>query len=317
MENTAIIAAMEPERRAVATPSPIGANIVDDFIRFADVKPASVRSYRQGLNSFFSYLQAEGTTTPSRNDILNWRDGLSKAGRAASTVHLYLVAVRLFFSWAEVAGIYPNIAKNVKSPKTSTNHKKDYLLPEQVKAILKNIDTGTEQGLRDKAIISLMVTGGARDIEIARADIGDIQTSGGDLVLYVHGKDRDDKADFIRIVPQVAEFIRNYLAKRGEKNPQAPLFASLDHRNKGGRMSTRSISRIGKSRMEKAGIISDRLTAHSFRHTAVTLAIQGHMSLQDTQQFARHKNVATTMIYYHEQSLHENRCAEAVAEKIF
>ena len=49
----------------------------------------------------------------------------------------------------------------------------------------------------------------------------------------------------------------------------------------------------------RAGINSDRITAHSMRHTAVTLALIGGASIQEAQSMARHTNINTTMIYAH------------------
>ena len=82
-------------------------------------------------------------------------------------------------------------------------------------------------------------------------------------------------------------------------------------------MTTRSISRIIKTRLKGAGYNSDRLTAHSLRHTAVTLSLLSGRSLAEAQQFARHANIATTMIYNHSLDKAKNGCSEAVANLIF
>lgn len=51
--------------------------------------------------------------------------------------------------------------------------------------------------------------------------------------------------------------------------------------------------------MIDVGLDSDKMTAHSLRHTAITLAIQGGASLEQAQAMARHSDPKTTMIYYH------------------
>jgi integrase len=66
-----------------------------------------------------------------------------------------------------------------------------------------------------------------------------------------------------------------------------------------------------------AGYDSSRLTAHSLRHTAVTLSLLGGKSLQEVQQFARHTNIATTQIYAHNLDRAKNNCEEVVAKAIF
>lgn len=82
-------------------------------------------------------------------------------------------------------------------------------------------------------------------------------------------------------------------------------------------MSTRSISGIIKARLRSAGYDSERLTAHSLRHTAVTLSLLGGNSLQEVQQFARHSNIATTQIYAHNLDRAKNKCENTIANAIF
>ena len=65
--------------------------------------------------------------------------------------------------------------------------------------------------------------------------------------------------------------ILRLMRKKKQRNPKAPLFGSIAHRNSGERMTTRSISRTAKERLIAVGLDSDRLTAHSLRHTAATL----------------------------------------------
>ena len=82
-------------------------------------------------------------------------------------------------------------------------------------------------------------------------------------------------------------------------------------------MTTRSISGIVKTRLKGAGFDSPRLTAHSLRHTAVTLSLLAGRDLAEVQQFARHSNIATTMIYNHSIEQAKNGCSEAIAQAIF
>ena len=64
-------------------------------------------------------------------------------------------------------------------------------------------------------------------------------------------------------------------------------------------MTARTVSRIAKTAMQGHGIDSPRLTAHSLRHTAVTLALLAGAPLQEVQAMARHRSINTTMIYAH------------------
>ena len=162
-----------------------------------------------------------------------------------------------------------------------------------------------------------MITGGLRTIEVSRADIGDLRTAGENTVLYVQGKGREEKTEYIKISEPVEKAIRAYLTARGETAETAPLFASTSNNNKGGRVTTRAISGLVKEHLKEAGYDSSRLTAHSLRHTAVTLSLLAGKEITEVQQFARHANIATTMIYNHALDRAKNTCSEAVANAIF
>ena len=173
------------------------------------------------------------------------------------------------------------------------------------------------QGLRDYAILALLFTGGLRTIEISRANIADIRTAGDNTVLYIQGKGREEKTEYVKIMPEVEDAIRAYLAARKPASTEEPLFTSTSNNSRGKRISTRSVSDIVKQALIKAGFNSDKLTAHSTRHTAVTLALLGGQSLQEVQQFARHANITTTQIYAHNLDRAKNQCEETIAKAIF
>ena len=230
-------------------------------------------------------------------------------------IKVYLYTLRLINAQETIA--ISNIADHLKGAKLNRDHKKDYLTSRQVKEVLEAVERDSLQGLRDYAILTLMVTGGLRTIEVIRADIGDLRNAGEHTVLYVQGKGRTEKTDYIKLSPQVEKAIRVYLSARGETEETAPLFASCSNNSKGARLSTRSVSGIVKERLVKAGYDSSRLTAHSLRHTAVTLSLLAGKDITEVQQFARHANIATTMIYNHALDKAKNSCSEAIAQAIF
>ena len=287
------------------------------FVAFIDAKPKTVETYTKALRQLFIYLGENGISRPQREDIISYRESLKASGHKPTTIQNYITATRLFFQWLEQERIYPNVAAHVKGAKLDREHKKDYLTSKQVKAVLADIDRTSLQGKRDYAMLVLMVTGGLRTIEVARADIGDLRTVGDNTVLFVQGKGRDEKTEYIKLDAQVEAIIRDYLKTRGEARPEAPLFVSTSNNNKGQRMTTRAISGIAKAHMVEAGYNSDKLTAHSLRHTAVTLSLLAGKPLEEVQQFARHANMATTMIYNHALDKAKNGCSEAIARAIF
>ena len=294
----------------------VGAELFARYIAYLDSSPKTVETYTRALRQLFSYFSLNGITQPQREDIIAFRDELKASGHKPTTVQSYITATKIFFSWTEQEKLYPNIAEHLKGAKLDRNHKKDYLTSGQVKEVLASIDRSTEQGLRNYAMLFLMITGGLRTIEVARADIGDLRTLGDNSVLYVQGKGREEKTDYIKLSAPAEQAIRAYLKARGEKDEEAPLFSSTSNNNRGARLTTRSVSGIVKTRLQQAGYDSEKLTAHSLRHTAVTLSLLAGKDITEVQQFARHANIATTMIYNHALDKAKNGCSEAITQAI-
>ncbi len=303
----------------------IGVTLFDSFNDFLHGSPNTKATYERAIKQFAKYLYENGTTRPNRRDLNNYRAWLEKhtdeTGRVIThkpaTIQLYVQAVRLFFKWTASEGLYPDIAEHLQGAKIDREHKKDYFKPEQVRDILQGIDRTTLQGKRDYAIIVLTVTGGLRDIEVCRADVQDVSTAGGNPVIYLQGKGHEEKAQYVKIPIQTQRAINEYLQARGKVEADAPLFASIGNRNAGGRMTTKTVSRMIKKRMVEAGYDNPRWTAHSLRHTAVTLALLEGKPIDEVQQFARHANISTTMIYNHAVQRENNGCSQAVADAIF
>lgn len=287
------------------------------FLNYLDVSDKTVETYKRALRQFFLFLHQRGISQPVREDILNFRDELKNTGHSPATIQTYITVVKLFFRWTSQERLYPNIADHIKGAKIGREHKKDYLTADQVREVLSSVEQNTLQGMRDYVILLVMLTCGLRTIEVSRANIGDLRVLGDNTVLYIQGKGREEKSEYVKVPKRVEKAIRSYLMMRGYTHDTDPLFASTSNNSKGARLTTRSISGIVKQALKNAGYNSSRLTAHSLRHTAVTLALLSGVDLAEVQNFARHKNITTTMIYNHAIEDEKNRCSNAVAETIF
>lgn len=287
-----------------------------DYTAFLDAAPRTVQTYTGNIKQFLKWTTQNGITRPTRQDVIAYRDELRERCKPA-TVQSYITALRLFFQWTAQAGIYPNIAEHLKGAKLDSAHKKDYLNASQMQDILDSIDTKPAKGKRDYCIIALMVTGGLRDIEVSRANVEDLRQQGGNTVLFLQGKGRDERTEYVKVVPAVERPLREYLRTRQKAKGAQPLFTSMSNNSKGRRLSPKSISSIVKDRLIAAGYNSDRLTAHSLRHTAVTLSLMGGLPLEEVQQFARHKSIGTTQIYAHNLERAHNRSEDTIAGALF
>jgi integrase/recombinase XerC len=291
-------------------------DMYERFVSFLDASPRTIDTYKKALKQWHNYTTVKHIETPTRDDVVSFRDEL-KATHRAGTVQLYMTVVKLFFRWTAQEGLYPNVADHVKGAKVTAGFKKDYLTSGQIKNVLGSIERDDVRGLRDYAVFALAVTAGLRTVEVIRANIEDLRTLGDSRVLYVQGKGRGDKTELVKVAGAVDDAIAAYLKAAGTPKEGQPLFRSDANRNRGGRLTTRSVSRIVKERLISAGYDSDRLTAHSLRHSAATLNLLNGGSLVETQQLLRHKNINTTMVYSHALTRAGNNSEERIAGTIF
>lgn len=275
-------------------------DLVGRFLASLDRRESTKATYRRALKPFGQWVNEAAPSGPlTAETVLNYKKDLIGRGLAPFTINVYLTAVKRFFAWSEGAGLYPDIAKNIEPMKRERGFRKEALTPDQARQLLRSIKTKTAIGKRDFAIVNLIINTGLRTIEVIRADRGDIVNRGDATVLYVQGKGRDTKNEYVVLEPFTLAAINRYLQTRGAVTSDAPLFTAAGNRNVNGRMTTRSVSRLAKRAIERVAPGNPRLTAHSLRHTAVTLALLAGATVQEAQAFARHSDINTTLIYAH------------------
>lgn len=269
------------------------------FAASLDLSPRSIVSYKKFLAYFFEFLSGRGIARPKREHVAAYMEAMLASGKKATTAHNYLAAVRAFFRWAKAGGLYPDITEGMPLPRFERIPARKALTGAQLKEVLLGIDRGTVKGLRDYAILLLMLTTGLSALEISNANVGDIGRSGRGDVLYLRD-DGGNRQEDVRVPPQVMEALTAYLEAREDVNgAESPLFIGVSPRNRGknGHMTPGSVSRVVKEALRKAGFDDALLTAQSLKVSAVKLALQRGERLEDVQKFARHKHIRTTFLY--------------------
>lgn len=140
--------------------------MLESFISYLDASPASVRTYARAIRPFMKFVQENNITAPARKDVIRFRDVLLET-RKASTVQLYMTAVRLFFQWAEDTGMYQDITRRVRVSKPNQGmHAKDCLTMNQCIDVLlaARKQESFMKGTRDFAMIYLMLAGGSEQL---------------------------------------------------------------------------------------------------------------------------------------------------------
>jgi integrase/recombinase XerD len=275
--------------------------LINEFIGDQDIRTNSADLYRRTLKHYFKWVSCEGLAMGEIQlmHIVKYKADLLASGKSSLTVGTYITTVRRFYAWAEAKKYYPNIAKGVKTPKRAQQFKKQPLTASESTELLNQVSNA-----RDLAIINLCLRTGLRTIEVVRANVGDIQTKGGQVILNVHGKGRDGKDQFVILTNKAQAPITDYLKTRGivlgKLKPgqgAEPLFISNSNKNKGERLDTRTIRRIAKNNLIGIGLNSHYYTAHSLRHTTAVSILRAGGTLENAQGVLRHSNPATTQIY--------------------
>lgn len=281
------------------------------FTASLDVSERSRQTYRQGAQYFIDWIKRLGISAPKRQDAISFKEWMMKQYKP-TTVSTYLQSAKRLFEWLNAEGLYPNIFADIKGAVTSRRHRKNAVTADGMRSVMDTFDTTTSNGMRNYAMTNLAARTGMRTIELQRADVDDIDFKDGQRILWVHGKGKSEKDEFVVLTDAAWEPIELYLQSRPSKSKV--LFARNDfmHTGDGERLSTRMISGIIKEALVKAGFDSSKYTAHSMRHTAVTLALQGGANVVQVQAMARHANINTTMIYAHDIGRVANAAERAV-----
>lgn len=273
-------------------PYQVSTTLIGKFLDNQDVCPGTKYSYKKKLEKFFDFC---GMSTISKETILEYKQSLVASGTGASAGS-QIVPIRQFFKWASEEGICPDYASHIKPPKREDGFRKDALTTDQTVKIISGV-TDT----RDRAILLLMVHTGLRVNEVVNIKMDDIRQSAGYNLLYVLGKGRTTKNEFVVLVPTVMDAIHAYLQEQNNQLPGAYLFQSKSNNNKGKKMTTRGLSGLVKQYFISAGYKLPTLTAHSLRHTAATLALGAGADIYQVSQMLRHRSVNVTMAYVHNQ----------------
>jgi integrase/recombinase XerD len=239
------LAVVSPQHVQTASQGTL-AQLIQMFLDAQDVAESSKRTYERQLRQFVNWLHETGRDQNlgqlRREDILAFKRWLSDERKSSYTVSGYLTVVRKLFQWLENEKVHPDITRNIKGAKRAKGYRKDCLTPSQIRETLAALETSTVTGLRDYALINLLVRTGLRTIEVARAEVGDLRQESGQAVLWVMGKGRDSKDEFVLLVDETLKPLRAYLSAREPLKLDAPLFCSISDRNRDEALTTRSIS---------------------------------------------------------------------------
>ncbi len=256
-----------------------------------DVSETTRQDYKYRIGLFVDFVKERGA---NRNSFLDFKRALAlRTDLAVSTKNKYLATAKIFLKEGNRLGEIPaDITQNIKTFSQSKKHKRDGLNDEEISKLTEAVKEllDTPQNARLKAILSLLIFQGLRQVEITRLDVKDIDFIS--RTAFIQGKGQDDKEP-INLHPEAIKAIQSYL--KGNKIADGALFTSQSNNHKNKRLTTRAIRDIIKGALNGLGI---EKTTHGFRHYFTTTLIKTYKGdLLEVAQYTRHKSLEMLQVY--------------------
>jgi site-specific recombinase XerD len=272
------------------------------FVEFftANIRNKNTRAaYARAVAAFYAWCEERGQDFLTLNPVVvaGYVEQLMADGMARPTVKQHLAAIRMLFDYMVTGGILPfNPAASVRGPKHVVKRGKTPVLqPDEARALLNSIDTSAAAGLRDRALIGVMVFTFARVSAVVGMDVADYYQQGKRWWLRL--AEKGGKAHALPVHHKAEEYLDEYLAALG--NPlKGPLFRAMT-RERG--LGNNRLSRIDAFRMVKrrcaAAGLGTTPNCHTFRATGITAYLLNGGNIEGAQAIAAHESPRTTKLY--------------------
>jgi site-specific recombinase XerD len=264
--------------------------------------PHTRRAYSRAVMAFTTWCEGNGVTSITAVQPLHVASWIEQQTRehAAPTAKLCLAAVRHLFDWLVTGQVMPtNPAGSVRGPSHVVKvGKTPVLAPEEARALIDKIEISTPGGLRDRALIGLMVFSFARIGAALGMKVEDVFTQ--NRRLWVRLCEKGGKAHAMPCHHNLETYLLAYIEGTGlVDDPKGPLFRTI---GRGTGLLTRTplaqanaYLMIGR-RAAAAGIAT-KLGNHSFRATGITAYLKNGGTLEKAAQMANHASTRTTQLY--------------------
>jgi site-specific recombinase XerD len=267
--------------------------------------PNTRRAYAKVVSKFCQWCREVGLRRLEEVEpvhVARFLNALRDAGASRATRRQHLSAIRGFFTDLLSGGALDsrhNPALAVRGPRMVIDRGKTPILSAaEARRLLAVADPATLAGLRDRALIGLMLYTFARVSAAAKLDVSDYRRTaeGAELIF----REKGGRQRIIPVHPQLREYLDAYLETTGIRS--GPLFRTapgssrrLSHR----RMARADIYRMVRRRAKAADLETQGVSAHSLRGTGITQYRREGGSLEVARKIAGHKDIRTTRLYDH------------------
>lgn len=285
-----------------------------DYLSLRNKSQRTISEYGYDLYMFNNFLDEKGLLNKiqSINDInermiekfiiylRNERKNSAGEPLSPTTIKRKFFAICSFFKFLirKKYFIGENPTKYIDMITTTTLSTHTYLSIEQAQQLMSNINTKYKE--RDTLIIGLMLLMGLRVSEVAKLNIGDIDSS--NKTITIHGKGNKERT--IPYSTEIEKYILDYLACREKMTSlidKNALFISRNHR----RITVRRIQKLTAELVNQLGFnigkenepSRKKITCHKLRHTFGTLSVQNGVDILTLKDILGHSTINTTQIY--------------------
>jgi site-specific recombinase XerC len=273
--------------------------------------PHTRRAYARAADEFLAWCASVGVPSigavqpvhvATRNIRFTVRVWIEAGTRefAAPSVKQRLAAIRHLFDWLVTGQVVPvNPAASVRGPRhVVTCGQTPVLDPSEARALLDSIDVSKHAGLRDRALIGLMVYSFARIGAALGMAVEDVFTQ--NRRLWVRLREKGGKRHAMPCHHNLEEYLTGYLDGAGLlDDPKGPLFRTI---GRGTSQLTRTVLPQANAyamirRRAAAAGIATKLGNHSFRATGITAYLKNGGTLEKAAAMANHASTRTTQLY--------------------
>jgi len=273
-----------------------------EFFAASIRNPHTRRAYASAVGEFLAWCEERGVASIAAVQPLHvaaYIEALSRS-RAAPTAKLRLAAIRRLFDWLVIGQVMPtNPAASVRGPAHSVKRgKTPVLAPEEARALLDSIDVSTPAGLRDRALIGLMVFSFARIGAARSMKVEDVYVQHRRLWLRLH-----EKGGRVHEMPchhSLQDYLHAYIEGCGlAGDPKGALFRTIGRGRR--ELTTTPLPQANayamiRRRAAGAGI-ETKIGNHTFRATGITAYLKNGGALETAAAMANHSSTRTTQLY--------------------
>lgn len=289
-------------------------SLIEEYISENCNEASTKALYKRTLLLYVDWMIRKDwpVSEPSRPCIISYREYLRARELSLRTIDNYMASVKQFHKWLfDNDHIEKNICLGIKNLRKSSDYIRAALDIDEVKNLLKVAKRPGLIGLRDYAIINLMVRSGLRRVEVCRLNVEDLYEVEGQWYLIAHGKGHSEKDSEIPITENIINPIKLYWIQRGVIG-QKGVPAFINHaRCSHGRIQPGFLSKMVKRYLIQIGLTDKKYSCHSLRHTTAVAALKAGAKVSQIQQLLRQRSSSTTELYL--KAIREERVLDGAA----